>query len=105
MYLTNLPHGVLWEGHIDHIWSRAGSPPAYGGEEGASSDPFWFVSQGPTTHANTDKVLNDSTGETEDEVQQPNSPTPVSPNQSPKTTTTVSRSPYPSKVCTALNNY
>jgi len=82
-----------------------GSPPASGGEEGASSDPFWFVSQRPTTHANTDEVPNDSTDEIEDEVQQPNSPTPVSPNQSSKTTTTVSRSPYPSKACTVLDHY
>ena len=46
-YLNELPHGVQWKRHIDHIRARPGSTSAFGGEEGASSDDLGSLLRRP----------------------------------------------------------
>ena len=104
-YLIELPRGVQWKWHIDHIRARSAATPAPAEEGGESLDQFGTVAQETPTCTDGAKAVEDSTDDMVNNSQLPVvPPTPV-----PETNTAppapVPSSRYSSRAHTAPDHY
>ena len=105
-YLIQLPRGVQWKRHIDHIRARSAPtsmPAEEGGESHESFDHFGTVTQETPTSTDGANAVEEATHDTVDIPHLPvSSRTPVpTTNHTPP----VSSSRYPSRVHTAPDHY